>query len=321
MKAYSLLLLLIISPHPLAAAADGLDQAIQLYQHGRFYQAADLLSRMVPSSGTDAELRLWFGKALLKTHKWDEAVHQMEKAVELKPNEAVYYLWLGRAFGGRASHSTFFTAPGWAKKVFKSFETAERLAPENLDVRFDLMSYYLNAPAFLGGGRDKALAEAEAIGKVSPSAGCTARSLIFEKEKVWDQARAELLKATTMSPRDVNALLDLADFLLRRREYPEAEAKARKALRFNASLPRAKLILAAAQIRLGEDLAEAESTLETLSQGPLTDDDPDFEDVFYWLGQAYLAEGKKQEAQGAFSAALRYNPDYDKAKSALSKLR
>jgi len=58
-----------------------------------------------------------------------------------------------------------------------------------------------------------------------------------------------------------------------------------------------------------------------MSQGPLTDDDPAFEEVYYWLGQAYLAEGKKLEAREAFSAALRYDPDHDKAKSGLSQAR
>lgn len=320
MKAYSLLFFLTIAPG-LPKPAEDLQQAIQLYQHGQFDQAAELLSKVSQSSPDNAEVRLWFGKALLKIRKWDESVRQMEKAASLEPNNAIYYLWLGRACGGRASHSSWFTAPGWARRVLKSFETAQNLAPSNLDVRFDLMSYYLSAPGFLGGGREKAEEEASAIARLSPRAGYNARALILENDKKWDQARAELIKATSLFPTSANSFVDLADFELDRQEYDEAAEDAGKALTHDANLRRAKMILAAAHIRLGRDLPEATHVLEGLSAGPLTDDDPLFEEVFYWLGEGYLAEGKDQQAQVAFSAALRYDPDFDKARSALSRLR
>ena len=55
----------------------------------------------------------------------------------------------------------FIVAIKWARRVIKEFETAREIAPEDLDVRFDMMEYYLNAPAMLGGGEDKAEAEAQ----------------------------------------------------------------------------------------------------------------------------------------------------------------
>ena len=177
MKAYVLIFLLLLVP-TLTAAADGIDQAVQLYQRGQFHKAVDLLSERSQSSPKDPEVRLWLGKSLLKIQKWDDAVHQMEKAVELVSNDAVYYLWLGRAYGARASHSSFLTALSWAKKVVRAFEIARQLAPDNLDVCFDLMDFYLHAPGLVGGGRDKADAEAAAIANINPAAGYTARALI-----------------------------------------------------------------------------------------------------------------------------------------------
>ncbi len=320
MKAYEFFLLLPLALY-VPPAADDLSQAIQDYQHGRFRKAVDLLSQLSQSSSDDAEVRLWYGKALLKIGKWDEAVRQMEKAVERARTKAIYYLWLGRACGGRASHSNLFTAPGWAKRVLKAFKMAEEMDPCDLDVRFDLMDYYLNAPGLLGGGHDKAEAEAAAIAKLSPSAGYAARALIFEKDKNWDQARATLQEAATAFPRHADAFVDLADFLLGRNDFGGAETNARKALSLKPGLPGARLIMAASNIRLGRDLVEAEKILKNLAEGPLMDNDPAFEEVLYWLGECYLAQGNRQEAQGAFSASLRYNPDYDKAKSALSRLR
>lgn len=320
MKAYALLFLLSLTPD-LAAAAGGVEQAVQLYQHGHFHKAVDLLSERSRSSPDVAEVRFWLGRSLLKIQRWDDAVHQMEKAVELVPNNAVYYLWLGRAYGARASHASFLTALGWAKKVVKAFVTARRLAPDNLDVRFDLMDFYLHAPAAVGGGRDKAQAEAKAIAELNPSEGYTARAIILEKDKKWDQARSELVQATSQFPGKADTFVDLADYLLQHRHFEDATINANKALSLDAKHLKAKLIRAAAQIRLGKDLTEAENALKSVSQGPLNDDDPAFEEVYYWLGQAYLVEGKKQQAREAFGTALRYNPDYEMARSGLSQSR
>jgi tetratricopeptide (TPR) repeat protein len=320
MKAHALVCILLLSPvHPVPA--EELDQARELYWRGEFHQVVDVLSRRSQSFPADPDVRLWLGKSLIKVQRWDDAVKQLEKAVELQPNSAVCYLWLGRACGGRASHSSWFTAPGWAKRVIKAFETARRLAPENLDVRFDLMDYYLQAPRFLGGGHDKAEAEASTIAKLSPVAGYTARALIFEHDNKWDQARDELVSATAEFSSSAHAYVDLADYLLTRFDYSGAEADARKALLLEPGLPKARLIRAAAQIRLGKDLSDAETSLKTLSQGSLKDEDPTFEETYYWLGEAYLARGKRQEARDMFETALRYNPDYDKARSALSRIR
>ena len=320
MSAILLFCFLILAPDPFAAP-DGLEQAIKLYQHGHFHRAVILLTESSQSSPDDPDIRFWLGKSLLKIRKWDDAIRELEKAVELQPNCSIYSLWLGRAYGGKASHSSFLTALGWARKVVKAFERARELAPDNLDVRFDLLDFYLNAPGVVGGGRDKAEAEAAEIAKLDPGEGCVARAAIFEKDKNWNQARLELVQAMSLFPGRVNFFVDLADLLLRRQQFEDSAAQVEKALSIDANKPKAKLILAAAQIRLGKDITNAEYALSSLSQAPLSDDDPSFEEVFYWLGQAYLAEGKTPEAKEAFNTSLHYNPDYDKVKNALAQIK
>ncbi len=320
MSAYFALFLLLLTTPP-STAPDGLEQAIELYRHGHFRKAAALLSSLEVPSPEDAETRLWLGKSLLKVQKWDDAVREMEAAVRLQPIKAICYLWLGRACGYRASHSSFLTALSWAKKVVRAFEKAQELDPDNLDIRFDLLDFYLNAPGVVGGGRDKAEAEAAAIAKLDPAKGYTARASIFEKDRNWLQAGQALSEAASQYPENTDSLVDLADFQLRREQFEAAAASAEKALALKAHLPAAKLILAAAEVRLHKDLPDAESTLSSLALGPLDDDDPPFERVYYWLGEALLAGGKRQEAREAFQTSLRYDPDFEKAKSALSQVR
>jgi tetratricopeptide (TPR) repeat protein len=310
MRCLTLLLSLLL---PLGAC---LDDAIRFYEKGEFKQAITVLLQLMGPSPDDPDVRLWLGKSYLKICDWDAAVREMEKTVQLRPS-AQNHLWLGRAYGAKASHVVFFSAPGWARRVLKEFETARALSPDNLDARFDLIEYYLGAPGFLGGGKDKADAEARAIEMLNPMKGHLARSTILSKDKKWDLAKKELIQATIDFPNNPNAFKDLADFLLGRQDYGGALQNARKALALDKESKGSQLIVAAALIQLRIDLDESEKLLRGLASGPLIENGPGFEEVYYWLGEYHLARGDKAKAQDAFKRALAFNPEYDRAKTKL----
>jgi tetratricopeptide (TPR) repeat protein len=299
----------------------GLTEAIKLYERGKFSEAVDSLRKLGDAAPSNPEIRIWLGRTYIKLREWDKAVKEMEKAIRLQPNNARYHLWLGRACGERASHSSFITAPGWARRVVREFETARELAPEDLDVRFDLLDYYLNAPGILGGGKDKAKAEVEAIARLNNEKGYVARATVYIKHKEWDLAREELQQAVSNYPRSVSACLDLADFLLDRKDFEGALNYANKALLLESNSKRGRFIAAAAKIRLKKDLDEAAGILQDLAAGTLGNGAPPFEETYYWLGECFLAKGEKTQAREAFKSALSFNPDFGRAKDGLSKLK
>jgi len=299
----------------------GIQDAIALYQKGKFSQAAGDFKKLAEASPTNPEIRIWLGRTYLKLREWDKAVEAMEKAVQLQPDTARYHLWLGRACGEKASNVVFFRALGWARRVVKEFETARTLAPEDLDVRFDLLEYYLEAPGIVGGGSEKAEAEVQAIARLNKEKGYTARATVFSKDKKWELARRELQQAVAEHPKSISACKDLASFLLDRNDYEGALGYAQKALDLDAASKRARLIAAAAKIRLKTDLDETGAALQKLAAGTLGDGDPSFEEVHYWLGECFLATGDKARAREAFKAALGYNPGFGKAKDSLSRIK
>jgi tetratricopeptide (TPR) repeat protein len=305
---------------PQIALADGsLEDAIRLYQKGEFKQAVALLEQLKLKSPGDGDLRLWLGKSYLKVQNWDRAVQEIEKCTELQP-KAQNHLWLGRAWGARAEHAFFLKAMKMAGRVVKEFETARQLAPNDLEIRFDLLEYYLNAPAIVGGGRDKADAEVQAIAKLDPRKGYNARSAVLIKDRKWELAKKELIQATLDFPNDASAYKDAADFLLDRKDFEGAVQYAKKALTLDKESKRSQLILAAARIQLRNEIDFSAKTLMSLASGPLSDDDPTFEEVYYWLGEYYAAKGEKIKAREAFASALGFNPEYDKAKQGISRL-
>ena len=296
-------------------------ESVRYYERGEFQKAAESLAAASQSSPEDASICFWLGKCFLKLHRWDDAVHALERSAQLEPGRSDYHLWLGRAYGEKASRASFFTASGWARKLRREFETAVMLAPDNVDARFDLLEFYLEAPGIIGGGQDKAAAQVREIFRINPRLGYTAQARLFEDMKKWELARLELEKSVREFPGQPGALLDLADFLVKRGDYAGAESNASAALQMRKDLLAARLTLAAAQIQRRKNLPEAETSLREIASGPLRDGEPSFADVHYWLGEACLAQGRRAEARQAFETALRFNPEHPRAKGALQKLR
>jgi tetratricopeptide (TPR) repeat protein len=313
-----ILLLFLALPAP-PSSGENLQDAIRLYEKGKFAQATESFQKLSVSNPANPEIWVWLSKSRLKIRDWDRAVQAMEKAVQLHPENAEYRLLLGRACGSRASHSSFLTAMSWARRVVREFEAARNLAPENIDVRFDLLEYYLNAPGIVGGGKDKAYAEAEVITKLNPRMGHVARATIHIKNKKWDVAQKELTQAVTENPESASANKDLAGFLFDRQDFEGALKYAQKAILLDGNSKRSKLIAAGAKIRLHSDLEAAGETLRDFLAGSLGDGDPGFQEVYYWLGEYYLEKGERSRAQEAFKTALSFDPEYSRAKEGLSK--
>ena len=292
-----------------------LDRAIELFGKGEYRKANELLSAVDDST----EANFWLGKTCLKIRKWDQAVKEMEQAVELEPTNAMYHLWLGRAYGARAENRIFGFND--ARRVLKEFRKAGELDPANITVRFDLLEFYAQAPGIVGGSKDKAWVEAEAISKLNPVRGFTARATIYEHEKKWDMAEKEYVQATVKYPSDADAHKDLAQFLLGRKNFKGALANAGKALELDSLSNQSRFIQAVSSIQLGQDLEKAREILLVLSEKSLGDGSPSFEDVYYWLGVYYFNEGEKEKSKDAFNSVLVYNPDYKKAEDYLSKLK
>jgi tetratricopeptide (TPR) repeat protein len=312
--------LLFLLALPLTSTPDQtLDQAMKHYEKGEYEEAVELLSKIGDSSNNAAEAKFWLGKSYLKVSEWDEAVRAMENAVRIEPSNALYHLWLGRAYGFRADNRIFGFND--ARRLLKEFKKARELDPENINIRFDLVEFYAQAPGIVGGGKDKARQEAEVISKLEPKLGYAARAAILKQEKKWDLAKKEFLQATLDFPNDADTHKDLAQFLFDREDYNGALASAQKALELDSLSKRSRVIMAASQVQLGIKLDEAEKNLTDLVSNPWRDGDPSIEELYYWLGVCYFKNGEKEKAKDAFRSALAHNPEYKKAKQYLDKLK
>src|SRR5260370_4301944 len=163
------------------------------------YRASLTLLQELPSPEAAAYSLIGQNHFMLGEYK--KATDAFQKAVALAPKNSEYAHWLGRTYGRRAETSGPFMAPMHASRARQYFEIAVALDPRNEEALNDLFAYYLQAPASLGGGFDKAAALAKRIAAINPAEGHFAQAQLADKHKEFDSAEQQLRRAMELAPR------------------------------------------------------------------------------------------------------------------------
>ncbi len=200
-------------------AADGSEG---LLAAGKVDEAVESLQRQIQNFPSARAYNL-LCRAHFEIGAWDAGIAACEKAVGIEPTNGVYHLWLARIYGEKADHAGFFSAAGLAKKVRIEFERAVELNPDNWEARTDLAEFYLEAPGIVGGGKDKARAQAEEIARLNRAMAHWVRARLAEKNKDLTGAEREYRAAVDASQGGARAWLNLAGFYRRAQRLDEME--------------------------------------------------------------------------------------------------
>jgi tetratricopeptide (TPR) repeat protein len=302
-----------------STAVDSVAQ--KLLAEGRVDDAILFLQGRITTAPRDAESYSLLCRAHLIIGQWNPGIAACERAVSLDPENGAYHLWLGRIYGEKADHSSFITAARLAGRVRTEFETAVRLDPNSIDARADLADFYLQAPAIVGGGKDKAEAQAQEIAKVDPAQAHRVKARIAEEEKDYVRAESEYRIAVQLSGGQAGTWLNLAHFYRRVGRLNEM----RDAIH-HATAPannRPDLLLDAAQMLIdtGANIPEAAEFLgRYISSSGMVQDAPLFK-AHYLLGTILEREGDKQSAAEQYRAALSLAKNFSLAQDALNRLQ
>jgi tetratricopeptide (TPR) repeat protein len=149
------------------------------------------------------------GKAAVQARRVDEAVKEMERAVALDSANWEYHMWLGHAYVRQIGVVNFLKKPLVGRRMGAQYNKAVELAPENVEAAEARLDFYLNAPGIVGGGVDKADAEAKRITTLNVYRGAFATAHVAEHEKQWvraDSVYRALIRDYPDSSRPVAAL-------------------------------------------------------------------------------------------------------------------
>jgi tetratricopeptide (TPR) repeat protein len=277
----ALVLLCALAVCPVYASAQSLTQAEDLYQRTDYEQSLALLDR----TSSDPATAFLIGRDYFMLGDFKAATELFQKAAAAQPASSEYMDWLGRAFGKRAETANFLSAPRLAGKARDAFERSVQLDPKNSDALSDLFDYYLEAPGFLGGGYDKALAVAEKISAIDPPEGYFAEAKLAQKRKEFTAAEQHLRQSVAAAPQEVGHIIALAKFLAnegRTRESDEMFLAAQKA---DPEAARVWFARADILIKQKRDLEEARNLLQKYMNAPITVDDPPKEEAVRLLRQ------------------------------------
>lgn len=166
--------------------------ARELLESGSIDAAEREFKKVNGADAEGAEASFWLGEIALLRNDPEKAIAAFERAVALAPSNSRYHHRLGDAFGRAAQNASIFSALGLARKCMGAFQRAVALDPANLDARYSLFLFFCNAPRIIGGGADKALAEALAIRAADPDRGRVALAALYVSQKKVEAARGEL---------------------------------------------------------------------------------------------------------------------------------
>jgi tetratricopeptide (TPR) repeat protein len=290
----------------------------ELLAAGHADEVIQVLEQQVHHSTSDAESYNLLCRAYFMIEEWDRGIPACERARNLDPQNSLYQLWLGRIYGEKADRAGFLSAAGLVKKVRVSFERAVELDPKNLEARTDLAEFYLEAPGVVGGGKDKARAQADALMAFNPAIAHWVLARIAGREKNAAVAEREHRAYIAESRSGARAWFEFALFLFHANRLDEME----QALRTMESSPvdRRDSFLDGASLllRAGRDYSMAIRLCRRYLESPV-EEGPAFK-AHDDLGQLIEKQGDRQGAAAEFRAALSLSHSYTRALEDLKRV-
>jgi tetratricopeptide (TPR) repeat protein len=260
------------------------------------------------------------GRAALTRDEHEKAVELYTKAIALEPKNADYHYFLGVAYGEMAQEAGMLKAASLAKKTKAAFEQAVALNPKHTDARMGLVSYYLLAPGFMGGGDDKAVAQAAAIKAYDSLDGHRAYASIYRHQKKPDLARKELVEAVRENPKSAKAHTILGNTYASEKNWSAALHEYETAVQLDPKFMVAYLRIGQHAASSGTNYARGEEALRkylAYTPDPL---EPGHAGAWMALGVIQEKQGKKAEAKTSFTNALKLVPNDKGIKEALKRV-
>jgi tetratricopeptide (TPR) repeat protein len=298
----------------LAAASPG-----ELLAAGRVDDTIQLLQQKINRSPEDAEAHNLLCRAYFMLEDWDHGIAACERARKLDPHNSVYHLWLGRIYGEKADRAGFLSAAGLARKVRTSFERAVELDPHSWEARADLAEFYLEAPGIVGGGKDKARAQADVLAQSNTAMAHWIAARIAEKNKDVSSAEREYLAAISSDHSSGRSWFDLANLFRKTNRFDEMAKALRNLESIQVDQRESLMDGASILLRADRDMPLAVSLLRSYLSSPV-EAGPAFK-AHEMLGRILEKQGDLNAAATEYQAALALVHNYARAREDLKRIQ
>ena len=319
----------------IASAQDPLDRGVQLLDSGQATQAVAVLVPAAKANPRSARATFLAGRALVEEgemlrragnqdaamKKFEQAADWLEKATRLAPQDAVAWRWLGNTYGRQAQAANKLRQAMLAGKVKNAFETAVRLDPTDVESRASLIDFYTQAPGFMGGSMEKAMAEAREIAKYDRLRGHYAIASISLRQGDSTKAVEAYRAAARDFPDSIPPNTLLAAGLGNVRRYADMWAEVDRIETRWPDEPRVIFAVGRAAAVSGQQLDRGAAALRKyLTLTPRNVDIP-LTAAHYRLGMILAKQGNIAGARAEYEATLKLDPKHRDARAALEALK
>jgi tetratricopeptide (TPR) repeat protein len=260
------------------------------------------------------------GKALLEKGEHEKAAAMFEKAIEANPKIADYHFHLGAAYGNWAMRANIIKQASLARKTKAAFEKAVQLDPRHFEAHFGLITFYMQAPGIVGGGEDKAFAQAATVKKLDVLAGHRAYARIYVGQQKFDKAREEFVAAVRAMPTNARAHYYLGNAYGNEKNFTAALHEYEQALKLDAAFMPAYFRIGWLAAESGAHFARGEESLKKYLGYKPAEGEPGLASAWYYLGSLYEKQGRKADAKNAYLQAKKLAPDAKDVTDALKRV-
>jgi tetratricopeptide (TPR) repeat protein len=293
--------------------------AQELLDSGRADEAVQVFELRVREAPDDAAGHNLLCRAYFMREEWDRGITDCEKARNLEPQNGLYNLWLGSIYGEKADRAGFLSAVGLAKKVRTSFERAVQFAPNDWQARVNLGEFYLEAPGIVGGGKDKAREQANALMPLKPGLAHWLLGRIAEKNKDMADAEKQYRAGIAATHSGARAWLELAIFFRHVNRLDDMEKALREVENAPVDHHEALMDGASLMVRTGRDPALGIRLLQRYFSVGTVEEGPAFKAHEYW-GQLLERQGDHRGAAEQYRATLALFRNYRRAEEGLKRV-
>ena len=179
----------------LAASAEA-NEFSGMLKAGKFIEAERAADASLAAEPNNPDALIAKSRAILEAGpatRIELAVHLGEQCVATYPQRSNCHVAYGNALGAKAINAGIMSAIGYAGRIGDAFRKAVELNPNNLDARFALLQFYMQAPYVVGGGSGKARDLATRTAIVSPDASRLMMAMLDMSDDAYAKAEAAVL--------------------------------------------------------------------------------------------------------------------------------
>lgn len=293
----------------------------KLFENKQYVKAENIMETYVSKNPNNEKALELLGDAYGHQKKWDDAIEQYEKLVEINSNKAEYHYKYGGAMAMKALEVNKFSAIGIIGDAEDAFLEAAKLDKNHIETRWALVELYMQLPGILGGSMDKSLKYANELEQISEVDGLLAKGYIYEYDD-----EPELAEQYYKNALKVGGSLTCFNKLT---AFYEKQKEGDKAIK-NIEAAQEKYKRNALHYQIGKVAAEydihlekGEKCLQTYIANYTPKDGVPIAWAHYRLAQIYKHQGQKEKALKNINLALQELPEikvFKEEKSAILKL-